>query len=239
MLTATSLLEAVAAVVRNAPSGVMQLASADGQIDLQFWPREQRYVCATDLARLAPGDFQRLCQIRFKASAAAEPPSATHLLDRRHKSWPWAPLLWRLAMHSGPGDLLPEIAGPVAYRVSPTLSPTGLPNNPATAALVQRLRGQPATLDELSGGTVLGRARAKRLLNGLHLQSSLIVSRLPSAAATHDVPGTSRRRDCARLCTNPWLGIVSLLLAFAQCMATAPTDEAADVGTTLHNGRLS
>jgi hypothetical protein len=142
-------------------------------------------------------------------------------------------------MHCGPGELLPEIAGPVAYRVSPNLSPAGLPNNPATLALVQRLRGQPATLDELSGRTVLGRARAKRLLNGLHLQSSLIVSRLPAVATLHDAPGQGRRMNCARLCTNPWLGIASLLLALAHCMTTVSTDEAADANTALHSGHPS
>jgi len=199
MTASASLLVAVAAVVRGAQPIVMQLSSAGRQIEVQLWPREQRYVCVSDLAGLASDEFLRLTLVRLGACASAEAPSPTLRPVAGARSWPLAPLLWRLAMHSGSGELLPEIAGPVLYRVAPGLSPAGMPNQPAALALVLRLRGRPVTLDELSGHTVLGKARAKRLLNALHLQSSLMVTKVPTAPSLHDAPGRGRARALARL----------------------------------------
>lgn len=199
MTGSVSLLAAVATAVRGAQPIVMQLSSAGRQIEVQLWPREQRYVCVSDLAGLASDEFLRLTLVRLSACASAEAPSPMLRPVPGARSWPLAPLLWRLAMHSGSGELLPEIAGPVLYRVAPGLSPEGLPNHPAALALILRLRGRPVTLDELSGHTVLGKARAKRLLNALHLQCSLIVSKVPTTPSLHDAPGRGRTPVLARL----------------------------------------
>ena len=47
-------------------------------------------------------------------------------------------------------------------------------------AVMQRMRNEPVTLDQLAGWSILGRFRAKRLLNALYLQSGLVISRSPS-----------------------------------------------------------
>jgi hypothetical protein len=47
-------------------------------------------------------------------------------------------------------------------------------------AVMQQMRHEPATLDQLAGWSLLGRYRVKRLLNALYLQSGLVISRSPS-----------------------------------------------------------
>ncbi len=86
-------------------------------------------------------------------------------------------MLWELALHGARGDLLPEIAEPATYRVTPGINLELLaPTSPLVAA-VQRLQGPTTPLREIAGWPGFDRDRAIRLLNALYLQSALIVTR--------------------------------------------------------------
>ena len=74
-------------------------------------------------------------------------------------------------------ELLPEIAGPAAYRVAPALDDDALPVSGVMRVAIQRLRRSTATLNEISSWPDLNRERAARLLNALYLLTGLIVSR--------------------------------------------------------------
>lgn len=95
---------------------------------------------------------------------------------------PWlpqalGPVLWELALRGARSALLPEIAGIATYRVTPGADLDGLGLNTTLAAAVQRLRLRTTPLREFAGWPGIGLDRAMRALNGLYLQSALIVTR--------------------------------------------------------------
>ena len=95
---------------------------------------------------------------------------------------PLGAVLWALALNGARSELLPEIAGPAAYRIAPTADFSALDLSGALAAAVARLRREAAPLAVVSAWPGMDRERAMRLLNGLYLQSGLIVSRSHPAA---------------------------------------------------------
>ena len=80
-------------------------------------------------------------------------------------------------MRGGRTELLPEIAGPALYRVTPGLQLRSLPFSGALPAAVYRLRREGATLTDIAEWPGFDRERAIRLLNALYLQAGLMVSR--------------------------------------------------------------
>jgi hypothetical protein len=90
---------------------------------------------------------------------------------------PLAPLLWELAMRGSRSELLPEIAGPAVYRVTPGLDWSRLPVGGAALAAIERLRRESTNLRDIAEWPGMDRDRASRLLNALYLQAGLIVSR--------------------------------------------------------------
>src|SRR5215471_19235715 len=94
-----------------------------------------------------------------------------------HCPLPMAQLLWELAMRGGRTELLPEIAGPALYRVTPGLQLGSLPVAGNLPAAIYRLRQAGATLTDITEWPGFDRERAVRLLNALYLQAGLMVSR--------------------------------------------------------------
>lgn len=86
-------------------------------------------------------------------------------------------MLWELALHGARGALLPEIAEPATYRVTPGVNLELLAPSSPLAAAVQRLQGPTTPLRDIAGWAGFDRDRAIRLLNALYLQSALIVTR--------------------------------------------------------------
>ena len=74
-------------------------------------------------------------------------------------------------------QLLPEIAGPAAYRVALGMNLRDVVLTGVVQAAVNRLHRESANLREMSEWPGLNRSRAMRLLNALYLQGGLIVSR--------------------------------------------------------------
>ena len=95
---------------------------------------------------------------------------------------PLGALLWELALRGARGTLLPEIAGPAAYRVSPGADLQALGMSGSLATAVERLRRDITPLRELASWPGFDHDRATRVLNGLYLQAALIVSRSHPAA---------------------------------------------------------
>jgi hypothetical protein len=102
-----------------------------------------------------------------------------------------APLLWELALRGSRDELLPEIAGQAAYRISPALNLRILGLVGSMADAVARLKRDTTNLRSLSQWPGFDRERAMRLLNGLYLQGGLMVSRT-HPAATNEGWSTSR-----------------------------------------------
>jgi hypothetical protein len=121
----------------------------------------------------AADDLALLLQGRTSQGAATAAPAIS-------PDAPLAPLssvLWALALQGARAELLPEIAGPVAYRMAPGTDLSALDLGGALGSAVTRLRRGTHTLAEMSLWPGLDRERAMRLLNGLYLQAGLMVSR--------------------------------------------------------------
>ena len=106
----------------------------------------------------------------------------SELVAESHRYHALAPLLWALAVHGPRATLLPEIAGPAVYRTAPGLDLRGLDLRGPLQHGVYRLRETAVPLRTIASWPGFNEELAVRLLNGLYLQSGLIVSRThPSA----------------------------------------------------------
>lgn len=186
------LLEVLAAGVRHTQPLAIDLVRDGQPLTLSIFPLSRRAHAPMTPAELLQSDLAAL-QVRRVRPATTRPvaesaPPGTPPLDPAHEG-PLNPLLWAIALRGARGNLLPELAGKAAYRVSPGLDLDGLVVPASMAACIRRLRQQTCNLDEIAGWPQIGQARAMRLLNALYLQSGLIVSRTHPAATNEGWTG--------------------------------------------------
>jgi hypothetical protein len=96
-----------------------------------------------------------------------------------------SPLLWELALRGSRQALLPEIAGVAAYRVIPGADLEALDLTGSLGAAVARLRQQTTPLRDIAAWPGFDPDRASRMLNGLYLQSALMITRTHPGAINH------------------------------------------------------
>jgi len=171
----TDLLPVLAASVRHAKPLILHLQHGDRIVTLSVFPREQQFHCELDVCALPADETARLRLMHVGPIFATE---SRELMDvgAPHVGV-LAPLLWRLALHGARDELLPEIAGPVRYRLAPGVPLRSLPLEAWSLPLLQRLRREASTLEELAPRTRLGWSRARRLLNAIYLQGRLMITR--------------------------------------------------------------
>ena len=176
-------LEVLAACVRHGKRVTLHLQCDAFAIPLTVFPTELLLHCPEDLLEFL---YTHLSSVRvlMVEPAMLRPPApdeqAVSGEVRLHHAL--GPVLWKLAMRGLRTTLLPEIAGPAAFRITPGLDVTGLALTTAEAAAVHRLRRESATVRAIADWAGFDRLRAACLLNALYLQSGLIVSRShPSA----------------------------------------------------------
>ena len=170
-------LEVVAAAVRHGRGLRLMLEHEGLVLPLTVMPIERVVHAPLPLAQweLLRWSTMKVLQVE---GVSTPPP------DQHHA--PLGLVLWALALHGARAQLLPEIAGPVAYRIAPSADFSGLELDGTLAAAVARLRRQATALAGISNWPGLDRERACRLLNGLYLQSGLIITRSqPGAAGGH------------------------------------------------------
>lgn len=176
--TGSEAVEVVAACIRHAKRVTIHLQCGERVVPLTVFPHERLVHCPMDMNELVERHLPQL-RVMHVEPALLRPPGdpVESLVGPARLHHPLAPLIWELALRGPRRDLLPEIAGPAAYRVAPSLDFDAQPPNPALRAMVDRLRRHSANLAEIASWPGIGRERASRMLNGLYLQSGLIVSR--------------------------------------------------------------
>jgi hypothetical protein len=134
------------------------------------------------MARAAPEALARLKLLSCDAPGMRPPGHWMHeRVGRMEHYHPLKPLLWNLALHGPRSELLSEIAGRAAYRV--TLSREDRLLAPgALGPAADRLRRESATLRDIARWPGMSAERAARLLNALYLSSALMVMRSHPAA---------------------------------------------------------
>ena len=119
------------------------------------------------------------------------------LVGEPHLYQPLGPVTWELAMRGSREQLLPEIAGPAAYRVALGTNLRDVVLTGVVQAAVNRLHRDSANLREMAEWPGLNRARAMRLLNALYLQGGLIVSRTHPVASNESWFGSTTKLEPA------------------------------------------
>jgi hypothetical protein len=151
---------------------------------LSVYPQSQVYYSPRDLSDLsALAGFSRL-QLLGVSRPLLKEPSLTLAYDEavraRFRALP--PLLGELAVHGPRGNLLAEIGGRAAYRMT-SAAAADLPNFAgALAAAAARLKRETMPLKDIARLPGMSLERACRLLNALYLTGALMVSRSHPAA---------------------------------------------------------
>lgn len=175
-------LEVLAACVRHGKRVTVHLQCGDFALPLTIFPQEQLLHCPHDLLEFLFVHVDGVELLLVEPALLRPPAEDEAAATRGSLHHPLGPVLWQLAMRGLRTTLLPEIAGPAAYRVTPGLDLTRVSLTNAESAAVYRLRRESATLKAIQDWPGFDRLRATYLLNALYLQSGLIVSRShPSA----------------------------------------------------------
>ena len=173
----TQLLIVVAACLRHARPLSVHLQHGHSVVALSLFPREHLYHSSVDFASLTPLELSQLQMLRVQPQVSLDSAGSQRQPIAESELRPLRPMLWRLAMYGATSDLLPEISGRARFRVTPGAIPAELLVDERVQALLERMRGRPASLDELAATTTLERAQLRRLINALYLQSGLMITR--------------------------------------------------------------
>ncbi len=180
----TEPLDVLAACVRHAQPVTVHLQCGERAVPLTLFPHQRLLHCPMPIDALLAQREPELEVIHIEPALLAAPseavwhrgrPAAYAVADLCFH--PLGAILWDLALHGGRRELLPEIAGPAVYRVSYGLDMGDVTMSGTLLSAVYRLRRESCRLRDMATWSGFDRERAVRLLNGLYLQSGLIVSR--------------------------------------------------------------
>lgn len=180
-------LEVLAAAMRHGRALLLHLQYHYRVIPLTVFPADASLHCTLTLPQLLALELDELRVLHVEPARLR--PLASNEEARVGEVGHYAalsPLLWELALRGAREALLPEIAGPAAYRVAPGSALHRLSLSGSLEAAVQQLRQQPCNLREIASWPGFDRERAMRLLNGLYLHAALMVSRTHPAAINED-----------------------------------------------------
>lgn len=170
--------EAMAACVRHGARVTLHLQCAERVVPLTLFPYERLVHCPMPIYDLVAHHLAQM-HVMHLEPALLRPPGdpLPEMVGDRHLHHPLNPLLWDLALKGPRSELLPEIAGPAVYRVSPGFEVHGLPMSTEVGYWITRLRQHSTSVSSIATWPGFDRERAARLLNALYLQAGLIVSR--------------------------------------------------------------
>ncbi len=172
------IVEVMAACIRHSSRVTIHLQCVDRVVPLTVFPYEHLVHCPMDLDELVERHLPNLHVMHLEPATLRPPGDPVRELigePRLYRSL--MPLLWVLALRGPRRELLPEIAGPAVYRVSPALDLEAAPISGSLRAAIERLRRQAVSLGTIAAWPAFDRERAARLLNALYLQAGLITSR--------------------------------------------------------------
>ena len=175
-------LETLAACMRHRQAALICLQYEDLVWPVTVFPGELVYHSPRDMSLATPDGLAGLKVLSCDAPGLRPPGHWMHeRVGRMEHYHPLKPLLWNMALNGPRNELLTEIAGNAAYRV--TLSRESRLFAPgALGPAAERLRTDTASLRDIAKWPGMSVDRASRLLNALYLISGLMVMRAhPSA----------------------------------------------------------
>ena len=168
--------------MRHRQAALICLQYEDLVWPITVFPYELVYHSPRDMALATADGLSTLEVVSCDAPGVRPPGHWMHeRVGRMDHYRPLKPLLWNLALHGPRNELLAEIAGSAAYRV--TLSREDRLIAPgALGPAADRLRRETVSLRDIAKWPGMSHDRACRLLNGLYLTSALMVMRSHPAA---------------------------------------------------------
>ncbi len=182
-------LEVVAACLRQRETALI-LIRLDGLVwPLTLFPRQNLYHLPRSIIEALEAGGRDIEVISVEPPGLRPPGHMMHerIADPAHYR-PLPALLWALALHAPRAELLEDIAGRAAYRVSADFVDQGIALAGALGPVLRRLRSEIASQADIAGWPGMNRQRAARLLNGIYLQGGLIVLRTHHAARDEAAP---------------------------------------------------
>jgi hypothetical protein len=179
----SELLEVMAGAVRHAHAITVHLQLREHVLALTVFPVHRLVHSQLPVAQFLELQLTDLEVLRVEKATMDVPDLQT--LARSSVQAHYAPLgrlLWELALRGSRDELLPEISGQAAYRITPTLDLSTLELAGSLASACEKLKRQTTSLREIAEWPGFDRTRAMRMLNGLYLQAGLMVSRTHPAA---------------------------------------------------------
>lgn len=179
----SELLEVMAGAVRHAHPVTVNLQLLQHVLALTVFPVHRLVHSPLPMAQFFELQLTDLEVLRVEKATMEVPDLQT--LARSAVQPHYAPLgklLWELALRGSRDELLPEISGQAAYRITPTLDLSALELTGSLASACDKLKRQTTSLREIAEWPGFDRTRAMRMLNGLYLQAGLMVSRSHPAA---------------------------------------------------------
>jgi hypothetical protein len=175
-------LEILAACMRHRQPALICLQYDDLVWPVTVFPSELVYHSPRDMTLATADGLAALKVLSCDAPGMRPPGHWMHeRVGRMEHYHPLKPLLWNLALNGPRSELLSEIAGNAAYRV--TLSREDRLLAPgALGPAADRLRSESASLRDIARWPGMSTDRACRLLNALYLTSALMVMRRHPAA---------------------------------------------------------
>jgi hypothetical protein len=175
-------LEILAACMRHRQAALICLQYEELVWPITVFPGELVYHSPRDMS-LAAADGLAALKVLSCDAPGMRPPGhwMQERVGRMEHYHPLKPLLWNLALNGPRSELLTEIAGNAAYRV--TLSREDRLLAPgALGPAADRLRSESVSLRDIAKWPGMSIDRASRLLNALYLTSALMVMRSHPAA---------------------------------------------------------
>jgi hypothetical protein len=180
--SAGDVLEILAACMRHRQAALICLQYEDLVWPLTVFPNDLVYHSPRDMALARPDGLSGLKLLSCDAPGLRPPGHWMHeRVGRMEHYHPLKPLLWNLALNGPRNELLSEIAGNAAYRVTLSREDRLLPPG-ALGPAADRLRSESASLRDIARWPGMSTDRACRLLNALYLTSALMIMRSHPAA---------------------------------------------------------
>ncbi len=179
----SELLEVMAGAVRHSHAVTVHLQLREHVVALTVFPVHRLVHCVMPMARFFELQLTDLEVLRVEKAHMPVPDLNKLAQSNVHAHFAsLGRLLWELSLRGSRDELLPEIAGQAAYRITPTLDLSTLELSGSLASACDKLKRQTTSLREIAEWPGFDRPRAMRMLNGLYLQAGLMVSRTHPAA---------------------------------------------------------
>jgi hypothetical protein len=187
------LLNVVAASLRHGKALLIHLGLDSHVIPLTLFPTDRMAHCPLTTEQLLSSRLNALEVLQVEPALLTPPDNGAPILASEAALYtPLSILTWELALRGARDTLLPELAGPAAYRVTPGTDLKALNLGGTIAAAIERLRRDTSNLNDIAQWPGFDRERAMRLLNALYLQVALMISHTHPAASTDNWVGSAR-----------------------------------------------